>query len=103
MAKDTLVEFVRANEYHNAFAVLESFPGFLPSAQGPVPLGEAILARVDPAVPPKVYLPMLAMIVPEVRSEPERWEPFIKWVQNKIMADDEAAAREGSQGREAHP
>lgn len=93
MAKDALVEFVRAGDFRNAFAQLEAFPGFLPTTAGPVPFGEAILSRIDPATSPRVYVPMLAMIVPEVRSEATLWESFVKWVQDKLVADDEAARR----------
>lgn len=97
MAKDNLVEFIKAGDFENAFAALEAFPGLMPVPGGAVPLGEFILSKIDPKVNARVYLPQLAMLIPEFKAIAPQALAFVQTVQQRILADDEAARRaEGS-------
>jgi hypothetical protein len=99
MAKDTLVEFIKAGDFQNAFAALEAFPGLMPVQGGAVPLGEFIIAKIDPKVNARVYLPQLAMLIPEFKSMAPQALAFVQAIQQRILADDEAARRaEGGTG-----
>ena len=101
MSKVLLIDFLKQNDMANAFAVLAAFPGFAPGPQGLMPLGDFILSRIDPAADSRVYLPQLAMLFPEVKAMQEQAVAFIKFIQRKIMADEEAMLREqhgGGQG-----
>lgn len=98
MAKDNLVEFIRANDFDNAFAALEAFPGLMPVPGGAVPLGEFIISKIDPKVNARIYLPQLAMLIPEFRTIQAQALAFIQSVQQRILADDEAARREAGRG-----
>lgn len=93
MAKDMLVDFVVKGDFPNAYAVLESFPGFVPVGGSAMPLGEFIISRIDPAVNPKVYLPQLGTLIPDLKKTLPQAEAFIKHIQDRIVADDEAAKR----------
>jgi hypothetical protein len=95
MAKDNLVEFIKAGDFENAFAALEAFPGLMPVPGGAVPLGEFILSKIDPKVNARVYLPQLAMLIPEFKAIAPQALAFVQAVQQRILADDEAARREG--------
>ena len=97
MAKDNLVEFIRSNDFDNAFAVLETFPGFMPVQGGAMPLGEFILTRIDPKVNARIYLPQFAMLVPEFKGIQQEALAFIQYIQKRLLADDEAARRETQQ------
>ena len=99
MAKDNLVEFIKAGDFENAFAALEAFPGLMPVPGGAVPLGEFILSKIDPKVNARVYLPQLAMLIPEFKGIAPQALAFVQAVQQRILADDEAARRaEGGAG-----
>lgn len=98
MSKVLLIQFIKEGDFANAFATLEAFPGIMPVAGGVMPLGEFIISKIDPAANPKVYVPQLAMLVPEVRGMLPQAEAFVKWTQDKLVADNEAALRE----RDAH-
>ena len=102
MAKDNLVEFIRGNDFDNAFAVLETFPGFMPVQGGAMPLGEFILTRIDPKVNARIYLPQFAMLVPEFKEIQQEALAFIQYIQKRLLADDEAAARETTRGADDH-
>lgn len=94
MSKALILEFLKENDMANAYAVLANFPGFVPTPQGPVGMGEYIISRIDPAANPKVYLPQLVMLFPEMKSNIAVAVAFISFVQRKIMADDEAYRRD---------
>jgi hypothetical protein len=96
MAKDNLVEFIKAGDFENAFAALEAFPGLMPVPGGAVPLGEFILSKIDPKVNARVYLPQLAMLIPEFKAIAPQALAFVQAVQRRILSDDEAARREGN-------
>lgn len=99
MAKDNLVEFIKAGDFENAFAALEAFPGLMPVPGGAVPLGEFILSKIDPKVNARVYLPQLAMLIPEFKGIAPQALAFVQAVQRRILDDDEAARRaEGGGG-----
>jgi hypothetical protein len=91
MAKDNLVAFISEGDFENAFAVLESFPGFIPGQGGLVPLGEFFLSQINPKASPRVYLPQIAMIVPELKTIMDKTIPFIQHVQKKLTEMAEAA------------
>lgn len=93
MAKDNLVEFIKAGDFENAFAALEAFPGLMPVPGGAVPLGEFILSKIDPKVNARVYLPQLAMLIPEFKGLAPQALAFVQAVQRRILDDDEAARR----------
>lgn len=93
MAKDNLVEFIKAGDFENAFAALEAFPGLMPVQGGAVPLGEFIIAKIDPKVNARVYLPQLAMLIPEFKSMAPQALAFVQAIQRRILTDDEAARR----------
>jgi hypothetical protein len=86
MAKDNLVAFIAEGDFDNAFAVLESFPGFVPYQGGMVPIGEFFLSRIDHKVHPRVYVPQLAMIIPEMKKVMDKAIPFIQHVQHRIAS-----------------
>ena len=98
MAKDNLVEFIKAGDFENAFAALEAFPGLMPVPGGAVPLGEFILSKIDPKVNARVYLPQLAMLIPEFKGLAPQALAFVQAVQRRILDDDEAARRAEGQG-----
>ena len=93
MAKDNLVEFIKAGDFENAFAALEAFPGLMPVQGGAVPLGEFIISKIDPKVNARVYLPQLAMLIPEFKGMAPQALAFVQAIQQRILADDEAARR----------
>lgn len=94
MAKENLVAFIKANDFGNAMSALESFPGFVPAPNGgATPLGEFLISQIDPAANPRVYLPQLYMLMPEVKQMVNESLAFIKYVQDKLVADDDARAR----------
>jgi hypothetical protein len=95
MAKDNLVEFIKAGDFENAFAALEAFPGLMPVQGGAVPLGEFIISKIDPKVNARVYLPQLAMLIPEFKGMVPQALAFVQAIQQRILADDEAARRAG--------
>ncbi|MCI0371233.1 MAG: hypothetical protein L0214_07590 [candidate division NC10 bacterium] len=103
MSKGLLLEFLKQNDMANTFAVLAAFPGFAPGPQGPMPLGDFILSRIDPAANPRVYLPQLAMLFPETRQMQAQAVAFIEYAQKKIMADEEAMLREQRHGAGGDP
>lgn len=95
MAKEYLLDFIKSGDLDNAFSTLEAFPGFIPTAQGPMPLGEAILSSIDPDANPRVYLPKLAMLLPEIIKE--KMGPlmvkFISHVQDRLRKMQQEAAQ----------
>lgn len=93
MAKDNLVEFIKAGDFENAFAALEAFPGLMPVPGGAIPLGEFILGKIDPKVNARVYLPQLAMLIPEFKGIAPQALAFVQAVQRMLLRDDEAARR----------
>lgn len=90
MSKALILDFIKKQDHANAFAVLESFPGFMPVPGGGVPMGEYIISHIDPAVKAEVYVPQLAMLFPELRQMVAEAVAFVKWTQDKIVRDDEA-------------
>ena len=90
MSRSLIVRFIQEGDHPNAFATLETFPGFAPIPGGAMPMGEFIISRIDPAVRPEVYVPQLAMLFPELRSMIPAAVAFVKWAQDKILKDDEA-------------
>ena len=90
MSKALILQFIGEEDYANAFATLETFPGFMPVQGGAVPMGEFIISHIDPAIRPEVYVPQLAMLFPELRGMVPRATAFVKWTQEKILRDDEA-------------
>lgn len=103
MAKDNLVEFIKAGDFENAFATLEVFPGLMPVPGGAVPLGEFIISKIDPKVNARVYLPQLAMLIPEFKTIQPQALAFVQAIQRRILLDDEAARREESGGTGGAP
>lgn len=94
LAKENLLRFMKANDMANAFGVLESFPGFFPLPNGgAMPLGEAIISRIDPALHPSIYVPQLMMFAPELRDQHALAEAFIAYVQKRLLEADEDDAR----------
>lgn len=93
MARDFLVDFIKAGDHLNAFAMLDSFPGFVPVQDGAVPMGEYLIGKIDPAVNPKIYLPQFAMLIPEIREMLPQAEAFIGYIMKRIVADGHAAAQ----------
>jgi hypothetical protein len=93
-SKTMILDFVRGNDMENAFAALAAFPGMAPGPHGPMPMGDFIISRVDPAVSPKVYVPQLLMLFPEMKTMLPAAEAFVRYIQNKIVKDEEAALAE---------
>lgn len=100
MAKDNLVEFIKMGDFDNAFAALEAFPGLMPVQNGAVPLGEFIISKIDPKVNARVYLPQLAMLIPEFKAIQPQALAFVQAIQRRILADDESARRADGSGAE---
>lgn len=93
-SKAMILDFVRGNDMENAFAALVAFPGMAPGPNGPMPMGDFIISRVDPAVQPRVYVPQLLMLFPELKTMLPAAEAFVRYIQNKIVKDEEAALAE---------
>jgi hypothetical protein len=93
-AKGLMLDFIKAGDWANALASLENFPGFVPSDAGPMPMGVAMISRIDPAVNPKVYIGQLLMLMPELKGFMAQAQAFIEHIQKRILADDEAAHRQ---------
>jgi hypothetical protein len=98
MAMQLLVEFIRENDFNNAFAALEAFPGLMPVQGGAVPLGEFLIGKIDPAVNARIYLPQLAMLIPNFAAVQPQALAFIQYIQKRIIQDDEAAAHQSARG-----
>lgn len=105
MAKEYLLDFIKSGDLDNAFATLEAFPGFMPTADGPIPLGEALLSSIDPAANPRVYLPKLAMLLPEIITEKlgPIMTKFIAHVQGRLRTMQEQQAKAAAQAAEMRP
>jgi hypothetical protein len=67
----------------------------MPVQGGAVPLGEFIISKIDPKVNARVYLPQLAMLIPEFKGMVPQALAFVQAIQQRILADDEAARRAG--------
>jgi hypothetical protein len=93
-SKTMILDFVKANDMENAFAALVAFPGMAPGPHGPMPMGDFIISRVDPGVNPRVYVPQLLMLFPELKTMLPAAEAFVRYIQNKIVKDEEAALAE---------
>jgi hypothetical protein len=92
-SKGLMLDFIKAGDWGNALAALENFPGFVPSEAGPMPMGVAMISRIDPAVNPKVYIGQLLMLMPELNGFLPQAQAFIEHIQKRILADDEAARK----------
>jgi hypothetical protein len=55
-------------------------------------MGEAIIMRIDPKVPPKIYAGQMLTIIPEGMKFLDKIEAFIAYIQKKILEDDDARA-----------
>jgi len=95
-AKGLLLDFIKAADWPNALAALENFPGFVATEAGPMPMGTAMIQRIDPKVNPKIYLGQLMMLMPEIKSLLPQAEAFIVHIQQRILADDEELRRQQS-------
>lgn len=97
MAKDLMVEAIKAGNYQDALDALEAFPGLMPTEGGAVPLGEFIISKINPRANPRAYLPQLAMLVPvaEFKALHANMLAFVQHMQRRILAD-EAAVRNGA-------
>lgn len=90
-AKNLLVECIKGRDFANAYAMIENFPGFTPTAQGPMPIGGAFLSLVDPKVTkPRIYVIQMMQLVPEVKDFLPLADEFIGYVQQRLMKDQEA-------------
>lgn len=91
-AKKMLLDCIREKDFPNAYAMLENFPGFVPTHQGPMPIGPAFLGMVDPTVTrPRIYVIQMMQLAPELRDMMQEADAFIGYVQKRLMADQEAA------------
>lgn len=104
-AKKVLLECIQENDFTNAYAMLEAFPGFVPTHQGPMPIGPAFLGMIDPTVTrPRIYVIQMMALVPEFKDIMPQAEAFVKYIQERLMKDQEAALKEqAAQGRESGP
>jgi hypothetical protein len=93
-AKGIMLEYIKAGDWPNALAALENFPGFVPSEAGPMPMGVAMISRIDPAVNPRIYIGQLLMLMPELKGMMPQAQAFIEHIQKRILADDEEAKRQ---------
>lgn len=92
-AKGLMLEYIKGGDWGNALAALENFPGFVPSDAGPMPMGVAMISRIDPAVNAKVYIGQLLMLMPELKAFMPQAQAFIEHIQKRILADDEESKR----------
>lgn len=101
-AKKLMLEAIRENDFPNAYAMLEVFPGYVPTPQGPMPIGPAFLGMIDPKVTrPRVYVIQMMALVPEFRDLMPQAEAFVAYIQKRLMEDQEAAIREQREARGA--
>lgn len=97
-AKKMLVDCIRERDFPNAYAMIENFPGFTPTTNGPMPIGAAFLSMVDPKVTkPRIYVIQMMQLVPELSSMLDAADAFVSYVQKRLMDDQEAFLKE--QGR----
>jgi hypothetical protein len=96
-AKGIMLEYIKGGDWPNALAALENFPGFVPSDAGPMPMGVAMISRIDPKVNPRIYIGQLLMLMPELKGLMPQAQAFIEHIQKRILADDEEAARQQNQ------
>ena len=90
-AKKLLLNCIRERDYDNAFAMLENFPGFTVTPEGPQPIGSAFLRMVNPKVTkPRVYVIALMQLLPEFKDMLPEADAFVADVQQRIMRDQEA-------------
>lgn len=97
-AKKMLVDCIRERDFPNAYAMIENFPGFTPTPNGPMPIGAAFLSMVDPKVTkPRIYVIQMMQLVPELAQMLDAADAFVSYVQKRLMDDQEAFLKE--QGR----
>lgn len=90
-AKKMLLDCIRERDFGNAFAMVENFPGFTMTPQGPMPIGTAFLGLVDPKVTkPRIYVIHLMQLAPELKDMLDPADAFIAYVQERLMKDQEA-------------
>ena len=94
-AKKMLLECIRDRDFDNAYAMIENFPGFTPTVNGPMPIGAAFLSMVDPKVTrPRIYVIQMMQLVPELSSMLDAADAFVSYVQQRLMRDQEAYLKE---------
>jgi hypothetical protein len=97
-AKNLLVECIKGRDFANAYAMVENFPGFTPTVNGPMPIGAALLSMIDPAVTkPRIYVIQMMQLVPELKDMYAEADAFVAYIQKRLMDDQEKyLAQQGS-------
>lgn len=96
-AKKMLLDCIKERDFDNAYAMIENFPGFTPTANGPMPIGAAFLSMVDPKVTrPRIYVIQMMQLAPELSSMLDAADAFVSYVQQRLMRDQEAYLKEQS-------
>jgi hypothetical protein len=99
-AKKMLLDCIRERDFANAYAMIENFPGFTPTPNGPMPIGSAFLSMVDPKVTrPRIYVIQMMQLVPELAQMLDAADAFIAYVQKRLMDDQEAFLKEQRRGQ----
>jgi hypothetical protein len=103
-AKNMLLDCIRTKDHANGYAMLENFPGFMPTVNGPLPIGTAFLGMVDPKVTkPRIYVIQMMQLVPELASCLAEADAFVAYIQQRLMADQEAYLKEQGNKRTGDP
>jgi hypothetical protein len=94
-AKKMLLDCIKERDFANAYAMIENFPGFTPTPNGPMPIGSAFLSMVDPKVTrPRIYVIQMMQLAPELSTMLDAADAFIDYVQKRLMNDQEAYLKE---------
>jgi len=94
-AKNMLLDCIKTKDHANGYAMLENFPGFMPTVNGPLPIGTAVLGMIDPKVTkPRIYVIQMMQLVPELASCLTEADAFVMYIQQRLMADQEAFLNE---------
>lgn len=94
-AKKMLLDCIKERDFDNAYAMIENFPGFTPTVNGPMPIGAAFLSMVDPKVTrPRIYVIQMMQLAPELATMLDAADAFISYVQQRLMRDQEAYLKE---------
>jgi hypothetical protein len=94
-AKNMLLDCIKTKDFDNGYAMLENFPGFMPTVNGPLPIGTAFLGMVDPKITkPRIYVIQMMQLVPELSACLAEADAFVAYIQQRLMADQEAYLKE---------
>lgn len=94
-AKKLFLECLQTKDFANAYGMIENFPGFTPTVNGPMPIGSAFLTMIDPTITkPRIYVIQMMQLVPELAGMLAEADAFIIYVQQRLMKDQEAYLKE---------